>query len=42
MGRHQVDAPPLSGMLPMYLLTSTFHLPPWLKLIASGRSMGSR
>jgi hypothetical protein len=25
----------LSGMLPMYLLMSVFHLPPWLKLIAS-------
>jgi hypothetical protein len=26
---------PLSGMMPMYLLMSVFHLPPWLKLIAS-------
>lgn len=26
---------PLSGMEPMYLLMSFFHLPPWLKLIAS-------
>jgi len=26
---------PLSGMAPMYLLMSVFHLPPWLKLIAS-------
>jgi len=25
---------PLSGMAPMYLLMSVFHLPPWLKLIA--------
>jgi hypothetical protein len=24
---------PLSGMLPMYLLMSAFHSPPWLKLI---------
>lgn len=24
----------LVGMLPMYLLMSLFHLPPWLKLIA--------
>ncbi|HWX27940.1 MAG TPA: hypothetical protein VNZ53_10980 [Steroidobacteraceae bacterium] len=24
----------LSGMMPMYLLMSTFHSPPWLKLIA--------
>lgn len=26
---------PLSGMAPMYLLMSIFHLPPWLKLMAS-------
>ncbi len=25
---------PLSGMIPMYLLMSTFHSPPWLKLSA--------
>src|SRR5579883_1006615 len=24
----------LSGMAPMYLLMSVFHLPPWLKLLA--------
>jgi len=24
---------PLSGMVPMYLLMSTFHAAPWLKLI---------
>ncbi len=24
---------PLSGMLPMYLLMSVFHLAPWLKLV---------
>jgi hypothetical protein len=24
----------LSGMVPMYLLMSIFHLPPWLKLLA--------
>lgn len=29
-------ASPLSGMVPMYLLMSAFHLPPWLKL-AVGR-----
>lgn len=29
------NASPLSGMVPMYLLMSVFHLPPWLKLIAS-------
>ncbi len=27
-------ASPLNGMVPMYLLMSAFHLPPWLKLIA--------
>jgi hypothetical protein len=25
---------PLSGMVPMYLLMSAFHLRPWLKLIS--------
>jgi hypothetical protein len=25
---------PLSGMAPMYLLMSAFHLPPWLKLMS--------
>jgi len=35
-------ASPLSGMVPMYLLMSAFHSSPWLKLIASGRLMGSR
>ena len=29
------SASPLSGMVPMYVLMSVFHLPPWLKLIAS-------
>jgi hypothetical protein len=28
-------ASPLSGMVPMYLLMSAFHSPPWLKLISS-------
>jgi hypothetical protein len=32
------DASPLSGMVPMYWLMSAFHLAPWLKLIAKGRS----
>jgi len=27
---------PLHGMVPMYLLMSAFHLPPWLNLV-SGR-----
>ncbi len=26
-------ASPLSGMVPMYLLMSAFHLAPWLKLL---------
>ena len=34
-------ASPLSGMVPMYLLMSGFHLAPWLKLI-SRRGNGSR
>jgi hypothetical protein len=33
-------ASPLSGMLPMYLLMSAFHLAPWLKLISSRSSNG--
>ena len=33
-------ASPLSGMIPMYVLMSGFHLAPWLKLIASRRSPG--
>jgi hypothetical protein len=28
-------APLLSGMVPMYLLMSAFHSPPWLRLIVS-------
>jgi len=32
-----VDASPLSGMVPMYLLMTAFHAGPWLKLIASMR-----
>ena len=31
-------ASPLSGMVPMYLLMSAFHLAPWLKLIFAGES----
>ena len=33
---------PLSGMIPMYLLMSAFHLPSWLKLISSRRNGASR
>ena len=32
------DGPSLSGMVPMYLLMSAFHLAPWLKLISRQRS----
>jgi hypothetical protein len=31
------DASPLSGMVPMYVLMSAFHSPPWLRLIANWR-----
>ena len=30
-------ASPLGGMMPMYLLMSAFHLPPWLRLMAHHR-----
>lgn len=36
------DAPPLSGMVLMYLLMSAFHSAPWLKLISSLRSGAHR
>ncbi len=32
-------ASPLGGMVPMYLLMSAFHLPPWLKLVSKRRSV---
>ena len=32
------SASPLSGMIPMYLLMSAFHLAPWLKLISHRRN----
>ena len=31
------DASPLSGMVPMYVLMSAFHSPPWLRLITAVR-----
>ena len=37
-----LNASPLSGMVPMYLLMSAFHLAPWLKLISARRSGGRR
>ena len=36
------DASPLSGMVPMYLLMSAFHLTPWLKLVSKRRSGARR
>jgi hypothetical protein len=35
-------ASPLGGMVPMYLLMSAFHSPPWLKLVSSRRSGAHR
>jgi hypothetical protein len=35
-------ASPLSGMVPMYLLMSAFHLAPWLKLISHRRNADRR
>jgi hypothetical protein len=32
------DASALTGMVPMYVLMSAFHLAPWLKLIAGRRN----
>jgi hypothetical protein len=36
------DASALSGMVPMYLLMSTFHLTPWLKLVSQTRRRARR
>jgi hypothetical protein len=36
------DASPLTGMVPMYLLMTAFHLAPWLKLLSAGRSGAGR
>ncbi len=33
---------PLGGMIPMYLLMSAFHSPPWLKLAPSRRGCARR
>ncbi len=33
------DASLLTGMVPMYLLMSIFHAPPWLKLIANRQAV---
>ena len=32
-------ASPLSGMAPMYVLMTAFHLAPWLKLISARRGL---
>jgi hypothetical protein len=32
-------ASPLSGMVPMYVLMSAFHLAPWLRLISKVRGI---
>lgn len=34
-----VDASPLSGMAPMYLLMTAFHSGPWLKLFSGVRTV---
>ena len=36
------DVSPLSGMVPMYLLMSAFHLSPWLRLLARRGSGAGR
>jgi hypothetical protein len=36
------DTWPLSGMIPMYLVMSAFHLPPWLKLMSRRRDLSPR
>lgn len=35
-------ASPLTGMVPMYLLMSAFHLAPWIRLLARRRSGAGR
>jgi hypothetical protein len=35
-------ASPLGGMVPMYLLMSAFHLPPWLKLFSNRAARAPR
>jgi hypothetical protein len=36
------NASPLSGMVPMYVLMSAFHSPPWLRLIINWRRAARR
>jgi hypothetical protein len=37
-----LDASPLSGMVPMYLLMSALHLEPWLRLLSRRGSRAGR
>jgi hypothetical protein len=37
-----IEASPLSGMIPMYLLMSAFHSAPWLRLISKRRNAAYR
>jgi hypothetical protein len=37
-----MDASPLTGMIPMYLLMGAFHAGPWLRLIANRRTRARR
>jgi hypothetical protein len=34
-------SPSLSGMVPMYLLMSAFHLAPWLRMYSRGGAVGT-
>jgi hypothetical protein len=35
------DTSRLGGMVPMYLLMSAFHLPPWLRLVSKRREISA-
>jgi hypothetical protein len=35
------DSSRLGGMVPMYLLMSAFHLPPWLRLVSKRREISA-
>jgi hypothetical protein len=36
------DSSQLGGMVPMYLLMSAFHLPPWLRLLSKRREIWAK
>jgi len=36
------DSSRLGGMIPMYLLMSAFHLPPWLRLLSKRRKISAK